>query len=73
MVLMNIPKLAKMNLVSLIKVINLIAVTINHFIAQMFEERKLHLTVDLQLSLQQAQDNPEDDLMQANSRGIQNR
>ncbi len=62
-----------MNLVSLIKVINLIAVTINHFIAQMFEERKLHLTVDLQLSLQQAQDNPEDDLMQANSRGIQNR
>ncbi len=45
----------------------------DQFVSQMFEEKKLHLTVDLQLSLQQAQDNPEDDLMQVNSRGIQNR
>ncbi len=30
---------------------------------QMFEEKKLHLTVDLQLALQQSQDNPDDELV----------
>jgi hypothetical protein len=30
---------------------------------QMLEEKKLHLTVDLQLALQQAQDHPGDDLV----------
>jgi hypothetical protein len=37
------------------------------------EEKKLHLTVDLQLALQQSQDNPDDELMMTNFRGIQTR
>ena len=33
----------------------------------------MHLTVDLQLDLQQSQDNPDDELMRTNCRGIQTR
>ena len=40
---------------------------------QVLEEKKLHLTVDLQLALQQSQDNPDDELMRTNCRGIQTR
>ena len=40
---------------------------------QVLEEKKLHLTVDLQLALQQSEDNPDDELMRTNCRGIQTR